>query len=617
MLLDFICKKNFFIFSYLLLSIFNFSALKAEDMLEEFVPTIISDKVNQVFSDTEGLKVSDKNEGDDDEVIQRRFIGLLTYVKGSEAWRKSSFDLSSKIKKDIIERGGEIPADDLKLMHKDVIYYFMHIRRPIIDLIAQNDYQFKYMQRFPFDTYDLFKLDLNGRTRIVQPTPINNKRYYINPNDKLGRRIIGEFYFTLAANIVLMDNYTIGLYPYLKDKKLRRSIFVDLDETLVVKREVVKSLWTNMERRYKNSAPLVSAIKFYEKSLPYMFASKNDDKEDVAEFDKPLLQSLRNIIENSHLYKNHENGGQFANYIKNLNNRIAYDMDFQRDWRSKGSNDLTHRLSKAFGNAAGNNVFQTREGKLKHLPRDVKEEIVRDMKPLDILLEKTPFRLTDKFIPGHYGHVAIWAGNKQELIDLGVWHELPLLHAEAKMKYGYRGQDFQESILEGHHIIEALRPGVQINTLEHFLDIDDMAVLRTKVCEGEGVPQVNCLTKTEMRESLISAFQQLGKDYDFNFDANTQDKIVCSELAFRTFTHMDWETSKTFGKYAISPDQIAVKADDMDDPFYPHMIYFNGVKVEPDESNLHDVFGLLLSTNYTAVEKLTGICQYYDYKKCR
>jgi hypothetical protein len=49
----------------------------------------------------------------------------------------------------------------------------------------------------------------------------------------------------------------------------------------------------------------------------------------------------------------------------------------------------------------------------------------------------------------------------------------------------------------------------------------------------------------------------LGKKYDFNFDVNTTDKIVCSELAYVSFPSIDWPTQKTLGRYNISPDNVA------------------------------------------------------------
>ena len=53
------------------------------------------------------------------------------------------------------------------------------------------------------------------------------------------------------------------------------------------------------------------------------------------------------------------------------------------------------------------------------------------------------------------------------------------------------------------------------------------------------------------------AFRQLGKQYDFNFDVNTTDKIVCSELAYVSFPSVDWPTAKTLGRHSISPDNVA------------------------------------------------------------
>lgn len=163
-----------------------------------------------------------------------------------------------------------------------------------------------------------------------------------------------------------------------------------------------------------------------------------------------------------------------------------------------------------------------------------KANIKAQMKPLDILLEKTPFRLTDKFIPGFYGHVAIWAGTEEDLKVLGIWND-PMV------------KPYQEAIRSGHFIIEALRPGVQINTLDHFLNIDDLLVLRDQT-----------LTDDQRREFLIRAFAQIGKDYDFNFDVETDKKIVCSEIVYVVFHNIDWPAEKALGRYTISPDNVAV-----------------------------------------------------------
>ena len=83
-----------------------------------------------------------------------------------------------------------------------------------------------------------------------------------------------------------------------------------------------------------------------------------------------------------------------------------------RDVIAEMRDDGFDEVSKFFGNSVG--LVESRKGKLFG-NEQIKKEIQEVLQPLDIILEKTPFRLTDKLIPGHFGHVAIWVGNKKEL----------------------------------------------------------------------------------------------------------------------------------------------------------------------------------------------------------
>lgn len=83
------------------------------------------------------------------------------------------------------------------------------------------------------------------------------------------------------------------------------------------------------------------------------------------------------------------------------------------------------------------------------------------------------------------GHVAIWIGTKEELKQLGIWdHEVV--------------RPYHEKIESGHGVIEALRIGVTINTLAHFMNIDDMAIIRE--------PEIS---DKERAEDIIRTFRQL------------------------------------------------------------------------------------------------------------
>ena len=124
-----------------------------------------------------------------------------------------------------------------------------------------------------------------------------------------------------------------------------------------------------------------------------------------------------------------------------------------------------------------------------------------------------------------------------------------------------------------HQVIEALRNGVQLNTLEHFLNVDDVAILRPIFDEDS--------EEELIREALVMAFRQLGKEYDFNFDVDTTDKIVCSELAYVSYPSIDWPTVKTLGRHSISPDNVAQLAWNKV-PLELIMFYHDGKLVDAD-----------------------------------
>ncbi|MNL27035.1 hypothetical protein D3C87_1486000 [compost metagenome] len=161
-------------------------------------------------------------------------------------------------------------------------------------------------------------------------------------------------------------------------------------------------------------------------------------------------------------------------------------------------------------------------------------------------------------IPGHYGHVAIWTGTERQLKDLGVWEQIPAA--------------IQERIRNGHYIVEALRPGVQINTLHHFMNIDDFLVLRDN----------RPVDDAYRRKAILQAIAQIGKEYDFNFDVNTQNRIVCSEIAYVVFTDVKWPTEEMVKRYTISPDNVAQLAVNQNPILDPVILYYNGKRYNRD-----------------------------------
>lgn len=158
----------------------------------------------------------------------------------------------------------------------------------------------------------------------------------------------------------------------------------------------------------------------------------------------------------------------------------------------------------------------------------------KNLKPLDIIAEKTPFAATDLFIPGHFGHIALYLGTEEQLREVGMWNH-PIIAPH------------QESIRQGKVILESIRPGSGLKSLRDFMKIDEITLIR----------QNDIFENRKLVENTYKvAFEQLGKKYDFNFDVHTLDKVVCSEVVYHSYGHIKWPTAYIFGRYTISPDDV-------------------------------------------------------------
>ncbi len=348
-------------------------------------------------------------------------------------------------------------------------------------------------------------------------------KYDIDPKLRLKGLML-----SLAAALTLYDNYLLAIVLFEQDERLRNILNdPDMGFGLVSNKLAEMTLAANsIEYRHR----VRRAINFFENEK-HTIRDAHEDSE---------YSYLLHLIESS----------PSLNYAKKIRlKEIATNkfVTFERisaDLVSEVKTSGLDVVSGWFGNTVG--LFESRKGKL-YGNSVAKMKIQSVLQPLDILLEKTPFRLTDKLIPGYFGHVAIWTGTKTELIERGVWDEMHIKQYADQISMGSN-----PDTKDAHQIIEAVRSGVKLSTLDQFMNVDDLAILRPVFEEN---------SRDELtREALIMAFRQIGKKYDFNFDVNTTDKIVCSELAYVSFPSIDWPTEKMLGKYAISPDNVAQMA---------------------------------------------------------
>jgi uncharacterized protein YycO len=88
-----------------------------------------------------------------------------------------------------------------------------------------------------------------------------------------------------------------------------------------------------------------------------------------------------------------------------------------------------------------------------------------------------------------------------------------------------------------------------MNTLQHFLNIDSVGILRKPDQSREA-----------RATTVIQALRQVGKPYDFNFDVESKERVYCSKLVYLCYSGVDWPTKRSLGRTTFTPDDVAVRA---------------------------------------------------------
>ncbi|MEK7538834.1 MAG: YiiX/YebB-like N1pC/P60 family cysteine hydrolase [Patescibacteria group bacterium] len=230
----------------------------------------------------------------------------------------------------------------------------------------------------------------------------------------------------------------------------------------------------------------------------------------------------------------------------------------------KSSNDIENGLfnswfpvQKNVANAMGKIKVSSR--KETHIALEQIAEMKPHLQPGDIFVERRNWHASNVGIPGFWPHAALYLGTKeeantffQELFPLyghQTFDELvrvrhPLFYEQ------YRGVD-----ASGHAyaVIEGQAPGIILQSLEKSAKADYLGVLRPR------------LEKKDIMEGVLRSLENYGKPYDYNFDFETRDEIVCSELVYDAYlTRRDkkgvsFKLSLTSGRNMVSPNDMVKK----------------------------------------------------------
>lgn len=216
-------------------------------------------------------------------------------------------------------------------------------------------------------------------------------------------------------------------------------------------------------------------------------------------------------------------------------------------------------IQKGVATAMGRAIISTRgkEGLITPEQTLAMEEV---LEPGDIMLQRRNWHISNVGIPGFWTHSALYTGDLATM-DTYFASEFPYegyasvsQYLEAKEPAVYEALNKQDAWGEMPAVIEAIEPGVVVQTLTTSADADYVVALRP------------ALSKRDTLQALLKAFSHFGKPYDFNFDFDTRDTVVCSELLYDAYFErlpakqgLHFVTSVVNGRKIVSPYDMAVK----------------------------------------------------------
>jgi len=164
-------------------------------------------------------------------------------------------------------------------------------------------------------------------------------------------------------------------------------------------------------------------------------------------------------------------------------------------WRRRGVVSVRN-IFAAVAEGVGRTASELYEANNKKVTDDVRSSIAGFMQPGDVIITRHAIALTNLFMPGFWPHAALYVGPREE-----------------------RDPD--------KCVIEARKDGVLFRPLRDTLSVDYFVVIR---------PQ---LSKNTIQQAIDRAFTHEGKMYNFDFDFFNSDRLVCTELVYRSYDGLD------------------------------------------------------------------------------
>jgi hypothetical protein len=219
--------------------------------------------------------------------------------------------------------------------------------------------------------------------------------------------------------------------------------------------------------------------------------------------------------------------------------------------------DLWFPIQKNSASLMGNLYLSSRNSKL--ITVDQIQEMKKFMQTGDIVIERKNWFVSNLGIPGFWPHSALYLGEITEA-DQYFSEVFPYAGYEnfsklVEIKYPeiYKKYITKDEKGFAYAVIEGRAPGIILQSLEKSADVDYVGVMRPR------------LAKLDKLKAILRAFDNYDKPYDYNFDFETRDEFVCSELIYDAYLpannkkglHLDLK--QISGRKIFSPTDFVAK----------------------------------------------------------
>ncbi len=184
-----------------------------------------------------------------------------------------------------------------------------------------------------------------------------------------------------------------------------------------------------------------------------------------------------------------------------------------------------------------------KSGHEPQLPSHITSRIESLLQPGDVIVVRKEHAFTNYFLPGYWPHAALYIGSVHELRDTG-------LHEHENIRGRWTNVESVDSS-RPHRVLESMKDGVRVRSLACPFRSDAIVIVR---------PQ---LERAQIAEAIGRGFFHADKPYDFDFDFSRSDRLVCTEVVYRSFEGIggiQFQLTRRAGRLTLSAEDLLQKA---------------------------------------------------------